>query len=94
MTKTFEELQEALEVAEAALAWERKIPELLVAVGCDFQRADNARQVYGSALAAVRDRLDWDEGKAFIVTDSNGSEKVVPAAKTPSFSAAGGGQQH
>ena len=90
MTKTFEELQEALEVAEAALAWERKIPELLVAVGCDFQRADNARQVYGSALAAVRDRLDWDEGEAFIVADLNGSEKVVPAAKTPSFVAAAG----
>ena len=78
MTRTSQELQGALEAAEAALAWERKIPALLLALGIDLERTDDARQVYFSALAAVREYLNWDGGQAFVVTDSREIVTATP----------------
>jgi signal transduction histidine kinase len=93
MTKTIGELQNALEVAESSLAWERRIPEVLLALGRDFLRAETAGQLYGLALAAARDRLNWDEGQAFIVEDSNGSVTAVPHGDACSSTAASEGSR-
>lgn len=78
MTRTSQELQGVLEAAEAALAWERKILALLLALGIDLERTDDARQVYFSALAAVREYLNWDGGQAFVVTDSKEIVTATP----------------
>lgn len=87
MAKSIKDLQEALEAAEAAIAWERKIPELLLNLGFAFQEAEDAKGVYDATIAAVCHDLDWDEGRVFLAKETNGAqcavlEELIPSSKT------------